>query len=115
MTPTPAPTHSPLFGPLPTRGIWTALALTRAQFFLILALSVALFVFIDGPLWLHLHSSHFRRIALSYALIPVAVAGALRRNRTFRLLTAVVGTAVLSLIKLVVTALLLVVIGMAQA
>jgi hypothetical protein len=113
--PTPTPARSPLFGPLPTRGIWTALALTRAQFFLILAGSVVLFVFIDGPLWLHLHSSHFTRIALSYTVIPVAVALALLRNCKLRLLTVVVGTAVLSLIKLVVTALLLVVIGMAQA
>ncbi len=115
MTPTPAPTRPPLFGPLPTRGIWTALALTRGQFVVILAASVALFAFIDGPLWLHVHSSHFMRIALSYMAIPIAVTGALLRNRKFRLLTVVVATAVLSLIKLVVTALLLVVIGMAQS
>lgn len=115
MTPTPAPARSRLFGPLPTRGIWTALALTRGQFFLIIGLSVALFVFVDGPLWLHLHRSHFLRITVSYAVIPPAVAGALLRNRQFRLRTIVVGTAVLSLIKLVVTAVLLVVIGVAQA
>jgi hypothetical protein len=100
------------FGPLPTRGIWTALALTRDQFLLILAVSIALFLFIGGPVWRHLHDSHFERIVLSYAFIPPATAAALSRNGKARLLAIVVAGAVLSLIKLVLTAGLLVIIGM---
>ena len=51
--------RAPLFGPLPTRGIWTALELTRSQFLCILALSIVLFLFVGGPLWAHAHASHF--------------------------------------------------------
>jgi len=112
---TPEPTRAPFFGPLPTRGIWTALELTRGQFLFIVALSVALFVFIGGPLWAHAHDSHFWRINVSYAVIPVAVAGALFRNGRARLVPIIVATAVIALIKLVLTAALLVVIGLAQA
>src|SRR5690349_13582572 len=45
--------HGRLFDGLPEEGIWTALALTRLQFFSILVLSMLLFVFVDGPVWLH--------------------------------------------------------------
>jgi len=90
------------------------LALTRDQFLLILAVSIALFLFIDGPLWRHLHASHFKRIALSYAAIPIAVATALVRNGKGRVLPIFVASVVISLIKLVLTAALLVVIGVAQ-
>jgi hypothetical protein len=101
-------------GPLPTRGIWTALDLTRDQFLLILALSVGLFVFLDGPLWSHARDSHFWRIALSYLVIPLAVALSLFRNGKLAAAPFVVGSAVISLIKLVLTAILLVAIGVAM-
>lgn len=101
------------FGPLPTRGIWNALDLTRDQFLAILALSILLFVFIDGPVWSHARESHFWRIALSYLAIPAAVAVALRMNRKLRAAPLVVGSAVLSLIKLVLTAIILVIVGVA--
>jgi hypothetical protein len=104
-----------LFGPLPSRGIWTGLGLTRGQFFAILAVSVLLFVFVDGPLWMHLHDHHFARITVSYAFIPPAVGVALYRNGQARLLPIVVAAAVIAVIKLVLTAALLVVIGMARA
>ena len=104
-----------LFGPLPTRGIWTALDLTRSQFLLILALSVGLFLFIGGPLWQHARASHFWRIGLSYAVIPFAVAVALQRNGKAHLTPIAVATLVISLLKLVLTAALLVVIGVAQS
>jgi hypothetical protein len=103
-----------LFGPLPTRGIWTALDLSRAQFLLIVIASVAAFVFIGGPVWAHARESHFWRIGLSYAVIPVSVAAALRRNGKMRLTRIVVGSAVIALIKLVLTAALLVAIVLAQ-
>ena len=103
-----------LFGPLPARGIWTALDLTRGQFLLILALSVVLFLFIGGPLWAHARDSHFWRIGLTYAIIPLAVGAALYRNGKARPMLILVATVVISLIKLVLTAALLVVIGVAQ-
>lgn len=111
-----APTthRTPLFGPLPTHGIWTALELTRSQFFLILTLSVGSFLFIRGPLWLHAHESHFWRLNLSYAVIPVAVAVALYRNGKARLAPIIVASVVIALVKLVITAVLLVMIGVAQ-
>jgi len=112
---TSTPRRTPLFGPLPTHGIWTALELTRNQFLFILGLSVVCFVFIGGPLWLHARQSHFWRINLSYAVIPLAVAAALHRNGKARPVPIVVATVVIALVKLVVTAMLLVAIGVAQA
>ncbi len=111
----PTSQRRPLFGPLPTHGVWTALELTRSQFLFILVLSVVLFLFISGPLWAHARDSHFWRINLSYAIIPIAVAAALYRNCKMRLVPIVVASLVISLVKLVVTAVLLVVIGLAQA
>lgn len=102
-----------LFGPLPTQGIWTALSLTRGQFFLILGGSIVLFTIVGGPVWGHLHDSHFQRIAVSYAVIPPAVAAALYGNGKARVLVIVAASAVIAMIKLVVTAALLVVFGVA--
>lgn len=99
-------------GPLPTTGPWTAFGLGRTQFLLIFALSVALFVFLDGPVWRHVHDRHLARLAWSYAAIPAVVAVAQAANRTFtwgRLLGATVTVGVL---KLVVTAVLLAMLGM---
>jgi hypothetical protein len=107
------PRQGSFFGPLPTRGIWTAFDLTRDQFLLILALSVGLFVFIDGPIWSHARDSHFWRITWSYLAIPVAVALSLVRNGKLAAAPFIVGSAVISLIKLVLTARLLVAIGVA--
>jgi hypothetical protein len=58
----------------PEQGIWTALGLGRGQFFAILALSLAVFLFFDGPVWQHLRGAHFARIAVSYAVIITAPA-----------------------------------------
>jgi hypothetical protein len=107
------PNRGAFFGPLPRRGIWSAVDLTRDQFLAILTLSLLLFVFVDGPIWSHAHASHFWRIAWSYLAIPAAVALALLRNGKLGLAPLVVGSAVLSLVKLVLTAILLVVLGVA--
>jgi hypothetical protein len=101
------------FAPLPERGVWSALDLTRSQFFWILAVSVLLFFFVGGALGAHAHESHLWRLAVSYAVIPPAVAWALHQNGKLAWLRWLVGTAALSLIKLVLTALLLVVVGIA--
>jgi hypothetical protein len=105
--------HAPFFSGLPEHGIWTPLALTRTQFVLILAVSLALFLFVDGPVWHHVRASHFRRITVSYALIPVSVAAALWRNHRACPMLIIGGSAVLAAIKLVLTAGLLVALAIA--
>ena len=57
--------------------------------------------------------SHFRRIAVSYAVIPLAVTAALLWNGRARLVLVIGGSAVLAAIKLVLTAGLLVAIAIA--
>ena len=106
--------RSPLFGPLPEHGIWTAISLTRTQFLLILGLSLTLFLLVDGPVWQHLHDSHFRRIVLSYLIIPPAVVVGLVRNRAAGALSVLVASVVLALLKLVLTAGLLVVLALGR-
>ena len=102
-----------MFGAFPTDGIWTSLGLGRAQFFAILGLSLVLFVFIDGPVWRHVHAAHFWRITLSYGAIVPAVWAALLWNGTPRLSPLLGASAVIALVKLVATAALLVVLALA--
>jgi hypothetical protein len=99
------------FAPLPVRGIWTALDLGRGQFLWILGASLVLFAFVGGPLWSHARESHFWRLLISYLVIPPAVAWALWRNGKLRWLRLLVASAVVSAIKLVLTALMLVAVG----
>jgi hypothetical protein len=101
-------------GPLPERGVWTAAGLGRGHFLAILALSVALFLFVDGPLWAHLHDRHLLRIAVSYGVIPPAVAVALHRRGTLGPLVLVTASAVVALVKLVLTAGILIVLALAH-
>jgi hypothetical protein len=96
------------FGPLPTRGPWTAVGLGAGGFFGILALAVLAFALVGGPVWADPRGAHFVRLAVSYALIPLAVAFVLRRERPFPLGRVVAASALLALVKLVLTALLLV-------
>lgn len=103
-----------MFGAFPTDGIWTSLGLGRAQFFAILGLSLLLFVFIDGPVWRHVHAAHFWRITLSYGAIVPAVWAALVWNRTPRLSPLLGASAVIALLKLVLTAALLVALALAE-
>lgn len=107
-------TRTPFFGAFPVDGIWTSLGLGRVQFFAILGVSLAGFLFIDGPVWRHVHAPHFWRITLSYGAIVPAVGTALVWNRTPRLTLLVGASAVIALVKLVVTAGLLVVLALAQ-
>ena len=107
--------HMPFFGPLPTRGMWTAVGLTRGQFFFILTVSIVLFLFLDGPLWLHTHDSHFWRIGWSYLAILPMVWVALYRNGKAGVGMIMAASVVVGLVKLVVTAVTLVAIGLGQA
>lgn len=104
----------PLFAPLPEHGIWTRLGLARGQFLGILAVSVLLFVLVGGPVWLHVHDGHFVRIAMSYGVIPVLVAMALRRNAALRPGLLMGGSAVIAGLKLLLTAGLLLAIAIAR-
>ena len=90
-----------LVGPLPTTGPWTAVGLTRAEFFAILGLSVLGFVVIGGPVWRQPHGSHFVRIVASYGLIVPIVALVLRREHPFPAGRVLAASALLALAKLV--------------
>jgi hypothetical protein len=105
---------APLFGPLPRTGIWTAVGLRRGQFGAILALTIALFLWIDGPLWHHLRDSHFDRIVISYGIIPPLVAWALWRNGEARPMRIIEASVVVAFVKLVVTAVLMIAIALAR-
>lgn len=110
----PPPGRAPFFGALPERGLWTAVGLTRKQFAAILGLSVGLFVFVGGPLWAHLHDGHLARLAVSYGMIPPAVVLAFHRNGSVRLPLVLGASAVIALVKLLVTAGLMVVVALAR-
>lgn len=107
-----APRREPLFAPLPVHGIWDSVDLSRLQFMAILLVSVIVFTFVGGPVWSHARESHFWRLGISYAIIPALVGVALWRNRRFSWMSLFLGTTVISLIKLVLTASLLVLVGM---
>jgi hypothetical protein len=109
-----SPNRAPFFGGLPKRGVWTSVELTRGQFVTILGLSVLLFVFVGGPLGNHLHDSHFARLAVSYGVIPPAVGVALYRNGSWRLPLIVGASAVIAVVKLLLTAGLMVVFALAR-
>jgi len=96
--------RTPLFAPLPVNGPWTALHLTRGQFLAILAGATLLYVFLGGPLWLHLRENDFARIVTSYAVIPLAVALALYRNGHLRLGSWLAASGVIAALKLLLTA-----------
>jgi hypothetical protein len=95
--------------------MWTAVGLTRGQFFFILTVSIVLFLFLDGPLWLHTHDSHFWRIGWSYLAILPMVWVALYRNGKAGVGMIMAASVVVGLVKLVVTAVTLVAIGLGQA
>ena len=103
----------PFIESFPSTGPWTAFGLSRAQFFLILTVAVALFVWIDGPVWRHAHERHFARLFWSYAVIPAGVALSQTANRAFGWGRLFAATVTLGVIKLVLTAVLLAMIGMA--
>jgi hypothetical protein len=101
------------FSPLPSHGPWTGLGLTRAQFLGIVLGATLLYLFAGGPLWVRLGENDFARIAVSYAVIPVAVAAALWRNRKLSLTGWLVATAVIAILKLLLTAGLALLLGVA--
>jgi hypothetical protein len=57
------PRRAPFISGLPEHGIWTAVGLSRGQFFGILLVSIGLFLLVGGPLWMHLREGHFARLA----------------------------------------------------
>ena len=103
----------PLFEPLPAMGPWNAVGLSRGQFLGVLAISLALFVTVGGPVWAHLRDPHFARITVSYAVIPVLVGIAQWRAGTLRPGIFLGAAALLCALKLVLTAGLTVALGIA--
>jgi hypothetical protein len=104
----------PFLGALPDRGPWSAVGLRRGQFLAILAVAVTVFVFLGGPVWAHVHDRHFARLAVSYGVIPPLAAVALRRNGALAPASLLGATLVIALVKLVVTAGLLVAFALAR-
>jgi len=102
-----------LFGGLPTDGIWSSFGLGRGQFLVTLVVAVLLFVVVDGPVWRHVHDAHLRRIVVSYAVIPLGVGLALARNGALGMRGLIGASAVLALLKLVLTAALLALLAIA--
>jgi hypothetical protein len=98
--------ESSFFGSFPKRGVWTALGLTRIEFFVVLAVSVALFSLVDGPIWAHPGGNHFRRIAMSYLSIPLLLVANQLIRKKFDLTALLGGSIVIGVIKLVLTALI---------
>jgi hypothetical protein len=109
---TSAPPTPRWFSAFPQHGIWTAVGLSRAQFFGILLASTALFVLIGGPLWTHLRGAHFGRILWSYATIPPLVAAALAYNRRLEPRLVLGASGVLAFAKWILTAALTLVLGL---
>lgn len=99
------------FGAFPQRGVWTGVGLSRGQFLAIIAVSVAAFLYIDGPLWSHLKGNHLRRIVASYGIIPVLVAACQLAGAGFDLRRLFAASIMIGVIKLLVTALLVLVLS----
>ena len=114
MAPEESRSRPRLFAPFPTHGIWTALDLSRAQFLTILSTSLIIFTFAGGTVWAHARESHFWRMSLSYLVIPPMVGWALWRNEKMGWSRFLVGSAVIAAIKLVLTAIVLVAIGVSR-
>jgi hypothetical protein len=105
----------PFFAPLPVTGPWTSLGLTRTGFFTVLLASTLTFLIVPAPLWTHLREGHFTRLAVSYALIPIAVAVLLMRDGRLAPGLLLRGSLVLALLKLVLTTMLMMAIALALA
>jgi hypothetical protein len=95
-------------GLLPDRG--ARAGLTRGQQVVVLLIAVSAFLFLQGPAWWEPYDYPrlWRQISWSYLPIPVLVAAMLWARRRFTLLTFVVDTALLVLVKFVVTATIMV-------
>lgn len=91
---------------IPQKGIWDVVGLSRAQFFIILVVSIGLFLFIGGPAWSSLRNSHTLRILGSYLAIPVLVLAAQWKNGAMGFRPWVEASMLLALIKLMATAIL---------
>jgi hypothetical protein len=100
-------------GPIPTRGPWSAVGLSRGWFFATLAIATGCFLLIGGPVWRDPHGDHFPRIVLSYAIIVPLVVLAFARRRPFPVGSVLAAIGVIALVKLVLTAGLLGVIALA--
>jgi len=93
---------------IPKKGIWTLVGLGRWQFLGILISSVLVFLFLGGPSWSWLEGGHTARIALSYLIIPILVAGAQWHNGSISFRSCIEASFLIAIIKFMATALLFV-------
>lgn len=100
--------------PFPVTGLWTSLGLTRAAFFAVLLGSTLTFLVVPSPLWSHLREGHFTRLAVSYGVIPCAVALLLARRGRLGAGLLLRASLVLALLKLVLTTALMMAIALAR-
>lgn len=105
---------SQFFGEIPRHGVWDSVGLDRGQFLGIILISTLLFVWIGGPVWFHLRTSHMARIGWSYAVIPLLVMAALWRNGRLTVSRLAGATVLVSTIKFLLTAALLVAFAIAK-
>ncbi|MBM4267772.1 MAG: hypothetical protein FJ144_14375 [Deltaproteobacteria bacterium] len=96
--------RTPFFAPLPTRGPWTALGLSRGPFFAILAAACLVYLFWGGAVWSDVGESEFARIVVSYAVIPLGAAIALRREGHLSWAALLAASGVIAVSKLLLTA-----------
>lgn len=90
--------------------------LSASWLLLILAASLLLFLFWDGPLWsVPDGTSHFGRIALSYAIVMPLAAAALALAKAFTWARLLTTSGLLWAIKLIVTSLLFVILASGTA
>jgi hypothetical protein len=104
----------PFVSPLPVTGPWTGLGMSRSAFLAILAGSTMLFAIAPTPVWSHLRDGHLGRLALSYTVIPLAVAVTLARQGHLGVGPLLRATLVLSLLKLVLTTALMMAIALSR-
>ena len=67
-----------------------------------------MFLFLGGPAWHSLKGAHTVRIAVSYLIIPILVAGAQWQNGSMSLRSWIEASLLIGVIKLMATALLFV-------
>jgi len=97
---------------IPEKGIWNVVGLGRFQFLGIVIFAVLVFLFLGGPAWYALKGAHTVRIAVSYLVIPILVAGAQWHNNSLGFRPWIEASLLIGLIKLLTTALLFVGLGL---
>ncbi len=95
---------SPLIGPLPRNGPWSAVGLDLRSFLVALGVTLLIYLFFGGSVWAHLGRDDFARIVVSYTVIPPVVLLLLWQRGTLSLANGLAAITLIALIKFVLTA-----------